>query len=110
MGGVDTVSIRCHKCKKNTISQTKILGECDLINFEIGSNVMFNDLSNCILRLKDKCPFCNSYNAIKIRDRVIINVENPKNADCIEKSWGEYKFDDLKNILNLKLEKENGKR
>ena len=105
MGMYDIVVIKCRNCGKETNSQTKILGENDMKILEIGSKIKNDKFNNCIFKLKNKCG-CGAENAIKIRNGKIVSVEDPKKADVVEGLWKSYDYDDLKNLINLKLEKE----
>ena len=106
MGMYDIVVIKCRNCGKETNSQTKILGGNEMKVLKIGSEIWNDELANCILKLKNKCG-CGSENAIKIKDKKIVSVERPNNADCVEELWGSYKFiiDELTQTVKEKLKK-----
>ncbi len=101
MGTYDVIVIKCRTCGKEINSQTKILGNNTMQIFRVGDKILeydwrgnpCNSLANRILKLKNKCG-CGSDNAIIIKDRKIIGIEDPKYANCVEKYWGMYEIDD----------------
>ncbi len=93
----DSICYPCFWCRKENYAQTKILGNCTLLHFEIGDEFLVGEdegFYNCILNLKDKCEKCGKETAIIIKNGKFIGVENPKYANCIEGHWGNYEFDD----------------
>ncbi len=106
----DVINIKCRKCEKEVNSQTKILGNNTMQIFRVGDKILEYALRNRILKLKNKCE-CGSDNAIIIKDRKIIGVEDPKYSNCVEKYWGIYEFEDeLTQIMKEKLRRiKNGR-
>lgn len=105
MGMYDIIVIKCRNCGKEINSQTKVLGDDKMRLLKIGTTILNENLSNCILKLKNKCG-CGVSNAIVIKNKKIIGVENPHYANVTEELWGQYKFDDdLTQIVKVKLRK-----
>lgn len=71
MKSYDTFTYKCPSCGKKTISRTKVLGECKLECFKVGSEVHVED---CVLQLRDSCKHCGKENSILIIDGQIIKV------------------------------------
>ena len=103
----DNIYYPCFWCGKENYAQTKILGNCTLINFKIGDEFLIDeneDLYNCILNIKDKCEKCGKDTAIIIKKGKFVGVENPEFANCEEGHWGTYEFDDeLTQIMKEKI-------
>ncbi len=91
MGMYDTVCIECINCGEKVNAQTKILGDCGLLNFEVGDKISNKEFYNCILELKDSCNKCHTKLNIKIGEGRIIKVTN-ENPDVVESSWGDYNW------------------
>lgn len=109
MGNYDIVVIKCWGCKRETNSQTKILGR-NHSSFGVGDEIINDEFANCIFRLKDNC-LCGNYNAIIIENKKIMGVTNPKYATCIEKAFGDYEWvDEFEKIVKEKLRKIEGKK
>ncbi len=115
MGMYDSICYPCFWCRKENYAQTKILGTCTLLNFEIGDEFLVSEeegFYNCILNLKDKCEKCGKETAIVIKNGKFVGVENPRYANCVEGHWGAYEFDDeLTQIVKEKLKQiQDGKK
>ena len=110
MGMYDIIVFKCRGCGKDTNSQTKILGWVKMEVFGVGDKIFEDEFANCILKVKDKCG-CGCENAIVIKDKMIIGVENPKYANVVEGLYGSYEWcDELEQIVKEKLKQiENGK-
>ena len=105
MGMYDIIVIKCRNCGKEINSQTKVLGDNEMRLLKIGTTILNENFSNCILKLKSRCG-CGVNNAIIIKNKKIIEVESPFYANVTEELWGQYKFDDeLQKIVKAKLRK-----
>lgn len=105
----DNVYYPCFWCKYENYAQTKILGNCTLMNFKIGEEFFVDKREvfyNCILNLKNKCEKCKKETAIIIKKGKFIGMENPKYSTIIEGHWGSYEIvDKLQTLVNEKLKK-----
>ena len=87
MGCCDSVNFECPKCKKETESQTKILGNCILKRFDVGNRVDFQD---CVLELKNGCEYCGQKVAIQIKNNIITALAKIEKATIRELDFGSY--------------------
>jgi len=86
MGMFDTVEIKCPYCEKLSSSQTKVLGDCCLETFGIGSEVD-SDIYSGIFELKNKCECGQPLRILILGGRIISSTKDK--SKYIEKEWGE---------------------
>ena len=73
MSCLDYIRVKCIKCKNDTVSQTKILGNNSLSTYAEGCKIKNKEFFNTILELKNKC-ICSSKIVIIIKNGEIIGT------------------------------------
>ena len=115
MGMYDQIKYNCFWCGKKNYAQTKVFGSGMLVVFVVGDELYVDDderLANCIINLKNKCEKCEKETAIVIRKGKYIGIDNPINANCSEKHWGNIEWEDeLTEMMKEKLRRiKNGNK
>jgi len=79
MGLFDTINLKC-RCGKFIRSQTKVLGDNNLREINIGDDISWMSAAfEGYYKVKEACPNCGVQNILEIREGILKSVVKDKN-------------------------------